>query len=112
MTGLYFGPRYRYRYVDDTGNASSLSILERLAEAGGLERIPFGNPERLVPLGRSYKPRHFKLVALEERPGMQKYRTEIITNERDPSKLVNKLIQVGEIQMRCIKYVGEQRTGR
>jgi hypothetical protein len=52
-----------------------------------------------------------RLVALAERPGMQKYRAEVITNERDPSKLLNKIMIVGGIEMRCMTYVGEQRVG-
>lgn len=83
--------------------------MDYLAEVTGLEEIPSGNPERIGPIGPDYRPRHIKLVALEERPGMQKYRTEIITNERDPSKLLNKIFTVAGMEMRCIKYVGEQR---
>jgi hypothetical protein len=60
---------------------------------------------------RTYNPRHIKIVAQADRPGMHKYRTDVITNERNPSKLLNKLFTVNGFEMRCIRYVGEQRTG-
>lgn len=102
--------RYRYKYIDDTDSTWAITCADYLAEVGVLEQIPFGNPEKIPPIGPNYKPRHIKLVALAERPGMQKYRTEVVTNQRDPSMLLNKIFTVGGIDMRCTKYVGEQRT--
>ncbi len=99
-----------YKYIDDTGSSWQIKVSDFLAEAGGLEGVPIGNPEKLDFLGRNYKPRHIKLVALADRPGMQKYRADVITNERNPSKLLNKIITVDGIEMRCCRYVGEQRT--
>lgn len=101
--------RNRYKYIDDTDGCWSFGCLDYLAEVTVLEEIPEGNPERIGPIGPDYKPRHICLVALEERPGMQKYRTKIITNERNPSKLLSKIFTVDGIEMRCVKYVGEQR---
>lgn len=103
--------RSRYKYIDDTNIAWSLGAVDYLAQSGSLERIPQENPEKLQSLSPTYKPRHIKLVALAERPGMQKYRTDVVVNERDYSKFLNKIIVVDGIEMRCIKYVGEQRVG-
>lgn len=103
--------RHRYKYIDDTDQAWMITCVDYLAEVAGLSEIPLGNPERTPPISPNYKPRHIKLVALAERPGMQKYRTEIVTNERDPSKLLNKVMTVAGIEMRCITYVGEKRVG-
>jgi len=103
--------RGRYKYIDDTDHAWSINAVHYLAIAGELTIIPYGDPEKIQPLGPNYRPRHLKLVALAERPGMQKYRTDVIVNERDYSKFLNKIIMVDGIEMRCIKYVGEQRVG-
>ena len=100
-----------YKYIDDTAHAWVIRCSEGLADVGGLERIPPENPEKVPFISPNYKPRYINLVGLAERPGMQKYRTEVITNERDPSKLLNRIITVNGMQMRCIRYVGEQRTG-
>jgi hypothetical protein len=104
-------PIRTYKYVDDTGQPWIISCADHLAATGGLEPIPLGNPEKLGPIPHNYKPRHIKLVALSDRPGMQKYRTEVITDERDPSKFFNRTVLVSDEQMRCTRYVGEQRTG-
>jgi hypothetical protein len=103
--------RGRYKYIDDTEHAWSIHAVHYLATAGQLPIIPQGNPEQIQPLSPNYKPRHIKLVALAERPGMQKYRTDVVINERDYSKFLNKIVVVDGIEMRCIKYVGEQRVG-
>jgi len=105
---------HHYKYIDDTDVAWSIKCADYLADVGGLQQIPLENPEKIPPLGPNYKPRHIRLVALYERPGMQKYRAEVITNERDPSKLLNQNmivgVIVGGIEMRCTTYVGEQRV--
>jgi hypothetical protein len=103
QTSLSRGP---YRYIDDTGKAWSIDCAHYLATAGGLE--PSGGGW----FPSNYRPRHIKLVALRDRPGMPKYRCDVVTNERDPSKLLNKTIMVQGREMRCIRYVGEQRRGR
>lgn len=102
---------HSYKYIDDTGSPWCIKVSDYLAEAGGLEQIPFGNPEQIGPMGRNYKPRHFKLVALGDRPGMQKYRCDVITNERNPLKLLNKIMTIQGFEMRCVRYVGEQQVG-
>ena len=99
-----------YKYVDDTDTPWFIKVSDFLAEAGGLEAVPSDNPEKLKPISPNYNPRHIKLVALADRPGMAKYRTDVITNERNPSKLLNKVMTVNGIEMRCTRYVGEQRT--
>ncbi len=102
----------RYKYIDDTDRAWVFKCSDFLAAVGGLEEVLDPSIEHIGPIGSNYKLRHIKLVALAERPGLQKYRTEVIINERDPSKFLGKIIIVEGIDMRCIKYVGEKRTGR
>ena len=105
-------PVHVYKYIDDTGQAWKIRCTDYLAQAGGLEPVPVENPEKIGPIPRNYKPRHLKLVALSDRPGRQKYRTDVITNERDPSKFFNRIILVDGEQMRCTRYVGEQGPSR
>lgn len=111
---MIFGPRpiNVYVYIDDTGHSHMIRVSARLAEAVNLPPLPAGNPDRLIPMGRGWHPRHIHVVGLEERPGQHKYRAKLITNERDPSKLLGKIINVDGRQMRCTRYVGEQRTAR
>ena len=101
-----------YKYIDDTDSSWFIKVSDFLADAGGLEQVPLDNLENFRPLPGRYKTRHIKLIALADRPGKQKYRADVITNERNPAKLLNKIITVNGIEMRCIKYVGEQRTAR
>lgn len=100
-----------YKYVDDADRICWIQVSDYLAEAGGLEQIPPGNPERTPPAGRRLFPRHMKLVQIDERPGRRKYRCDVITNERDPLKVLNKVLTVNGFQVRCIKFVGEQLRG-
>lgn len=103
--------RSSYKYIDDTGRIWAIGLVDYLALASGLERIPDFAQPRLDPLPPNFKPRHIKLVALEGRPGMQKYRTELVVNDNDYSKFLNKIFKVSDIELRCIKFVGEQRPG-
>jgi hypothetical protein len=103
--------RSTYKYIDDTDKPWCINAVDYLALAGNLQVISHEERQKIGPLSPNYKPRHIKLVALAERPGMQKYRTEVVVNERDPSKFLNKIMIVDGIEMRCIKYIGEQRVG-
>lgn len=100
-----------FKYVDDADRAVWLKVSDYLAEAGGLEEIPLGNPEKIGPIGRRLFPRHLKLVQIDDRPGRYKYRCDVITNERDPLKVLNKEFTVNGFCVRCVKFVGEQLRG-
>ena len=102
--------RSHYLYIDDTNESWWFNAVDYLAEASNLQVVSPDDRHKLQPLSRQYKPRHIELVALAERPGMQKYRTDVVVNERDPIKFLNKIIVVNGMKMRCIKYVGEQRV--
>jgi hypothetical protein len=99
-----------YKYVDDTDDCWMIKVSDFLAEAGGLELIPPSQWKDFPSTARSFKPRHLKLVALDERPGMQKYRVDLIVNERDYSKFWDQIFVINGMRMRCVRYVGEQRT--
>jgi hypothetical protein len=97
-----------YKYVDDVDHTFVLKISEDFAHLAGLERHIQNEPFR--PIGRNHNPRHMKLVATVAPPGQTKYRADVITNERDPSKVLNKLFLLNGIEMRCIRFVGEEKT--
>lgn len=86
--------RKLYRYIDDTDKAWEIRVSDYLAEVGGLEEIPWGNTEYLTPLAIRMHPRHIKLVGIGDRPGQPKFRTEAVTNERDPSRILNRTFTV------------------
>ena len=98
-------------YVDDAGRSRWISVSDYLAEAGGLEGIPPGNPDKIVGIGQRHYPRHLKFVQIGARPGKQKYRCDVITNERDPLKVLNKVLTINGFECRCIKFVGEEMRG-
>jgi hypothetical protein len=100
-----------YRYIDDTDDCWLIKVSDFLAEVSGLERIAPEAMNQFQFMGGNYKPRHIKLVAFDERPGVAKYRVDVITNERDHSKLLDQEYVVHGMRMRCVRYVGEQRTG-
>lgn len=98
-----------YKYIDDTGNEWNFDAVDYLAEAGNLERIPDNTPRPMNILPPNWEPRHIKLVAIQSRPGMQKYRCEVVVNDNDYTKYLNKIVIVDDQEMRCIRFVGEQR---
>ncbi len=100
--------RSSYKYVDDTGRTWSLGLADYLAAASNLEKIPYTDSQ-LATLPPNFKPRHIKLVALQERPGMQKYRTELVVNDNDFTKFLNRIFMVNDVEMQCIKFIGEER---
>lgn len=100
--------RSRYKYIDDTGQVWALAAVDYLAEVGNLEKIPNPSWRPFPPLRRDYEPRHIKLVATKNRPGLQKYRTEIVVNDNDFTKFLNKIFFVDGHEMRCISFVGER----
>lgn len=95
-----------YLYIDDVDRVWTIKVSDYLAEAGGLEEKP--NNTVVNPLGGRTYPRHMKLVQVDDRPGMQKYRCDVITNERDATKVLNKIFEINGFKVRCIKFVGEQ----
>jgi hypothetical protein len=100
--------RSSYRYTDDTRHPWSLVLVDYLAAASNLERAA-NTGSNLEPLPPNFKPRHIKLVAIRERPGMQKYRTELVVNDNDFTKYLDKIFVVNGVEMRCIKFIGEER---
>jgi hypothetical protein len=101
---------HMYKYVDDTDDCWMIKVSDYLAQASGLELIPPSQRKDFPPMSRSFKPRHLKLVALDERPGMQKYRVDLIINERHYDKFWEQIFIINGMRMRCARYVGEQRT--
>jgi hypothetical protein len=108
---MLLGPRHRYIYIDDIGQICSIATTEQFAQLAGLQPVVRGGPP-IHPQPRNLKPRHIKLVATQKAPDGTKFRTDIIVNERDPSVFASKLFTVHGIEMRCYRYVGEQRPPR
>jgi hypothetical protein len=95
-----------YIYIDDADRVWTIKVSDYLAQAGGLEEKR--SDQVINPLGGRTYPRHMKLVQVDDRPGRQKYRCDVITNEKDPTKVLNKIFEINGFRVRCTRFIGEQ----